>query len=504
MDMPVTKNTVVIVGAGFAGIGMGIQLKKMGIHDFVIIEAEDGPGGTWRVNTYPGAACDVQSHLYSFSFEPYPKWSRMFGLQDEILRYQEHCCEKYELYPHCIFDTKVNYARYDENNGTWNVKTDQGHEFETQFLISGTGGLSIPSYPDIKGLDTFGGDKFHSARWNHKVDLKGKRVAVIGSGASAIQIVPAIADEVAHLDYYQRTPSWVLPKPDREITEIEQNIFSKFPFVQQMYRSAIYGMMESRALGFVVSPKIMTVAKLMGIQHVKKYIKDPELQKKMIPDYEMGCKRILMSNDYYQAVARDYVDVVCESISKVDEKGIYTADGQYRKVDVIVFCTGFYASEDILQYDVIGKAGKKLNDEWSDGPEGYLGTTISGFPNMFTIVGPNTGLGHNSMIFMIESQVRYISEAIEYMRKNKVQTIDVKLDVQKVYNEKLQSRLQNTIWKSGCKSWYMTKSGKNTTLWPGFTFEYRARTYFFQPKDYEVIKRSETQNVKSKEAEFAH
>lgn len=501
--MPNKKYTAIIVGAGFAGIGMGIRLKEMGIEDFVIIEGEDGPGGTWRVNTYPGAACDVQSHLYSFSFEPYPKWSRMFGLQDEILRYQEHCCEKYGLYPHCIFNTLVNFAQYNEANATWTVKTNQGQEFEANYLISGTGGLSIPAYPEIKGLETFGGPKFHSARWDHKVDLKGKRVAVIGSGASAIQIVPAIIDEVAHLDYYQRTPSWVLPKPDREITEIEQSIFSKFPSVQQMYRSVIYGMMESRALGFVVSPKIMTVAKQMGIQHVKKYIKDPELQKKMIPQYEMGCKRILMSNDYYQAVARDYVDVVTDSISQVDKKGIYTADGKYREVDVIVFCTGFYASEDILQYDVVGKNERLLNEEWSDGPEGYLGTTISGYPNMFTIVGPNTGLGHNSMIYMIESQVRYISEAIQYMNKNKVKAIDVKPDVQKSYNEKIQKRLQNTIWKSGCKSWYMTKSGKNTTLWPGFTFEYRARTYFFQPNDYELQKNINSVNVQEKESVMA-
>lgn len=498
--MPIKKYTAIIVGAGFAGIGMGIRLKEMGIDDFVIIEGEDGPGGTWRVNTYPGAACDVQSHLYSFSFEPYPKWSRMFGLQDEILRYQEHCCEKYGLYPHCIFETKVNGAQYLEKENQWRVSTDKGDTFEAQFLISGTGGLSIPAYPEFEGLKSFSGSMFHSARWDHKVDLKGKRVAVIGSGASAIQIVPAIVDEVAHLDYYQRTPSWVLPKPDREISEIEQSIFSKFPTVQQLYRSVIYGMMESRALGFVVSPKIMTLAKQMGIQHIKKYIKDPALQKKMIPDYEMGCKRILMSNDYYQAVARDYVDVVSDSIVQVDEKGIYTADGNYREVDVIVFCTGFYASEDILQYDVVGKNGKLLNEEWSDGPEGYLGTTIAGYPNMFTIVGPNTGLGHNSMIYMIESQVRYISEAIQYMNKNKVEAIDVKPEVQRSYNEKIQKRLQNTIWKSGCKSWYMTKSGKNTTLWPGFTFEFRAKTYFFQPKDYVLVKTSQKVNAKVEES----
>lgn len=497
--MHTTRNTAVIIGAGFAGIGMGIQLKKMGIHDFVIIEGEDGPGGTWRVNTYPGAACDVQSHLYSFSFEPYPKWSRMFGLQEEILRYQEHCCEKYGLYSHCIFDTFVNEATYQEESGTWLVKTSQGQKFETQFLISGSGGLSKPAYPSIQGLENFKGAKFHSARWNHKIDLKGKRVAVIGSGASAIQIVPAIIEEVAHLDYYQRTPSWVLPKPDREISDLEQSLFEKIPFMQQLLRGAIYAMMESRGLGFVVSPKIMTLAKRMGIGHIHKYIKDPELRRKMTPAYEMGCKRILMSNDYYQAVARDYVDVVSETIASIDENGITTSDGQYRNADVIVFCTGFYASEDILQYEVLGKGGHDLKDVWVDGPEAYLGTTISGFPNMFTIVGPNTGLGHNSMIYMIESQIHYIGEAIKFMQKENVQAIDVHPAVQAKYNAEIQARLKKTIWTSDCKSWYLTKSGKNTTLWPGFTFEFRARTSNFYGKDYEKIKVSDVISVAKQE-----
>lgn len=499
--MKSTKTTAVIIGAGFAGICMGIHLKKIGIEDFVIIEGEDGPGGTWRVNTYPGAACDVHSHLYSFSFEPYPKWSRMFGLQDEILRYQENCCEKYELYPHCIFNTFVNEAHYQDNKGTWIVKTSEGQIFESQFLISGSGGLSKPAYPNIKGLDTFKGAKFHSARWDHKVDLKGKKVAVIGSGASAIQIVPAIVDEVKHLDYYQRTPSWVLPKPDREISEIEQSIFKSIPSIQQLYRGAIYAAMESRALAFVVSPKLLSFAKQLGISHVKKYIKDPVLQEKMIPKYEMGCKRILMSNEYYPAVARDYVEVVSDSIASVDENGIYTNDGQFRPVDVIVYCTGFFASEDILQMEVFGKNNVDIKDAWKDGPEAYLGTTVKGYPNLFIIVGPNTGLGHNSMIYMIESQVNYIVEAIKYMNKSNVQVIDVKPEVQDKYNVEIQKKLKKTIWNSGCQSWYMTKDGKNTTLWPGFTFEFRAKTKNFNPRDYDLLKMEEVFSRKMETAE---
>ncbi|MCO5248063.1 MAG: NAD(P)/FAD-dependent oxidoreductase [Chitinophagales bacterium] len=487
--MQVIKKKVVIVGVGFAGIGMGIHLKKNGIDDFVMVEAEDGPGGTWRVNTYPGAACDVQSHLYSFSFEPYPNWSRMFGLQEEILQYQEDCCEKYGLYPHCTFDTRVTHALYNDDKGTWTVQTDTGKIYEAQFLVSGTGGLSKPAFPAIKGREKFKGDSFHSAQWNHTVSLKGKRVAIIGSGASAIQIVPSIVDEVAHLDYYQRTPSWVLPKPDRAIANIEKSVFKALPATQQMMRGGIYALMESRGLGFVVSPKIMSVAKMVGIMHINRYIKNPSLRGKVTPDYEMGCKRILMSNDYYQAVAKENVEVITDPIDSIDENGITTVDGLQRNVDVIVYCTGFHASEDVLQYDLKGKNGLDLNDLWVENdPEAYLGTTVSGFPNLFIMVGPNTGLGHNSMIYMIESQINYIIKAIHYMDRKSVQTIDVKPAVQEKYNKEIQARLDKTIWSSGCQSWYLNKNGKNTTLWPGFTFEYRVRTRLFDPNKYEKHK----------------
>lgn len=482
------KYTTIIIGAGFSGIGMGIQLKRIGIDNFLIMDSEDGPGGTWKVNNYPGAACDVQSHLYSFSFEPNPNWSKMFGLQEEILKYQEHCCEKFDLYPHCKFNTFVKEAIFNEDTYTWVLTTQKGEQFEAQFLVSASGGLSNPSYPNIQGLENFQGATFHSAKWNHQVDLKGKRVAIIGSGASAIQIVPSIVDEVAHLDYYQRTPSWVLPKPDRYISSTEQYVFEKLPFTQTLYRSAIYASLESRAVGFVISPKLMTVAKQLGIRHIHKYIKDEKLREKMTPKYEMGCKRILMSNDYYQAVARDYVDVISDGIVSVDEHGIQTNDGKYRPVDVIIFCTGFHASENILQYEVYGKDGQGLNQSWSDGPAAYLGTTVPDFPNLFILMGPNTGLGHNSMIYMIESQINYIIESMKYIKRKKVHAIEVRKDVYDRYNEAIQKRLQNTIWKSGCQSWYLTKSGKNTTLWPGFTFEFRARTKFFNPGDYEQIK----------------
>ena len=494
------KKTAVVIGAGFSGIGMGIHLKKNGIEDFVILASEDGPGGTWKVNTYPGAQCDVQSHMYSFSFEPYPYWSRMFGLQDEILRYQEYCCEKYGLYPFFSFNTTATKATYQADTGTWLVETDQGQTYECQFLISGSGGLSIPAYPDIKGLHTFKGAKFHSSRWDHSVDLEGKRVAVIGSGASAIQIVPAIIDEIAHLDYYQRSPSWVLPKPDREITALEQNIFKLFPFAQQMYRAVLYAILESRAIGYVVAPQILDLAQQVGVMHVKKYIKDTELRKKMIPNYRMGSKRVLLSNDYYPAVANPKTEVISDKIVSIDKTGIKTEDGKHREVDVIVFCTGFHATDGVIRYDIIGEGGRNLAEEWKPGPEAYLGITASGYPNLFLIMGPNTGLGHNSMIYMIESQINYIIKSIKYMRKAKIQTIDVKPEIQKAFNKKIQKRLEKTVWTPKVRSWYFTKEGKNTTLWPGFTFEYRAKTSVFKPEDYLTVKVAQIKSRAPKEA----
>jgi cation diffusion facilitator CzcD-associated flavoprotein CzcO len=481
------KYSVIIVGAGFAGICMGVHLKKEGIHDFLIIEGEDGPGGTWRVNTYPGAACDVQSHLYSFSFEPYPEWSRMFGLQEEILRYQEHCFEKYGLYPHAIFNTRVASAAFDERKACWKVETSDGKAYMADFLVSGTGGLSKPSYPEIPGLESFKGVKFHSARWDHSVSLKGKRVALIGSGASAIQIVPAIVDEVAHLDYYQRTPSWVLPKPDREMTGLEKIMFKMLPITQQILRGSIYAALEARAVGFVVSPVIMKVAEQVAKSYVKKHVEDPALQEKVIPKYAMGCKRILMSNEYYPALVKDNVEVITDSISSVCPTGIVTNEGKLREVDIMVFCTGFHAAENTLQYDIFGLNGISLADQWADGAEAYLGTTVKHFPNYFTIIGPNTGLGHNSMIYIIESQVHYIMEALKYADKHKVKYFSVRPEVQDIYNKEIHARLKKSIWNAGCQSWYLTKDGKNTTLWPGFTFEYRARTKQFNPSDYTII-----------------
>ncbi len=478
------RTPIVIVGTGFAGLGMGIRLKQAGIHDFTILERADEVGGTWRENHYPGAACDIESHLYSFSFEPNPRWTRQFAPQKEILDYLIHCADKYQLRPHIRFGSTVASARFDEKESCWEVRLSDGKTLTCQFLITACGGLSKPATPEILGLDSFRGKMFHSARWDHSYSLSGKRVAVIGTGASAIQIVPSIAPQVAKLAVFQRTPPWIMPKRDHAITEVQQHRFARHPAVQRAARSLIYLAHELLALGFVIEPKILEMISRLVRKFLQKSIPDPELREKLTPHYAMGCKRILISNDYYPALRRDNVELVTSPIDRITETGIRTQDGQQRELDAIVLATGFEAADIVCPFPLQGRQGRELSDLWKDGAEAYLGTTIAGFPNAFMIVGPNTGLGHNSMIYMIESQIAYILSALEQVRKAGFSAVEVRADVQARYNQEIQRRLAGTVWSSGCVSWYQTKNGKNTTLWPGFTFEYRYRTRRFSARDY--------------------
>ena len=477
---------VVIVGTGFAGLGMAIRLKQAGIHDFTLLEQADGVGGVWRDNHYPGVACDVESHLYSFSFEPNPKWSRQFAPREEILAYLNHCADKYGIRPHIRFSTAVKRATFDEKTGVWSVETSAGDTIRARVVVSGSGhALSKPVMPDIKGLASFQGKTMHSARWDDAYPLEGKRVAVIGTGASAIQIVPSIAPKVAHLDLYQRTPAWILPKPDRAITPREQARFARAPWTQMLARSAIYWKREALALGFVVEPRILKLAEKLALRYLQRSVRDPVLREKLTPRYPMGCKRVLPTNDFYPALGRANVDVVTDGIAEVRAHSIVTRDGTEREVDAIVCATGFEAAEAAAPFEVRGRGGIDLNEAWTNGIEAYLGTAVNGFPNMFLIIGPNTGLGHSSMVFMIESQIAYIVDAIKTMRKKKLASIEVHADTQSKYNVRLQERLAHTVWAADCESWYKTKSGKNTTLWPGFTFEFRWRTRKFDAEAYE-------------------
>lgn len=481
------RHHVVIVGTGFAGLGMAIRLKQAGLDDFTLLEQSDRVGGTWRDNHYPGAACDVESHLYSFSFAPYPKWSRMFAPQREILEYLEHCVDEYELGPHIRFGARVIRAELDEASGSWSVETSDGRVFEARALVAGCGGLSRPASPDIPGLESFRGAMFHSARWDHACELDGKRVAVIGTGASAIQIVPAIAPRVGELAVFQRTPPWILPKPDREIPAEEQERFSRFPLLQRLARYRLYWSHELFALGFVVDPRIMKLGERMARRYLRESVGEPSLVEKLVPSYTLGCKRVLLTNDYYPALTRHNVELVTEGIADVVPEGIRTKDGRVRAFDAVVLATGFQAAEAVAPFEIRGRNGLDLGERWEQGAEAYLGTTISGFPNLFLIVGPNTGLGHSSMVFMIEAQIRYILGGLKLMRKRELRLLDVRPEAQARYNQELHARLERTVWSSGCTSWYRTRTGKNTTLWPGFTFEFWRRLLRFDAESYELV-----------------
>lgn len=477
---------IAILGSGFSGLGMAIRLKQKGEQDFLIFEKEAGVGGTWRVNHYPGCACDVQSHLYSFSFAPNPNWTRMFAPQPEIKRYLEGCWENFRLQDKTLLNTTVTQLQWDERAELWRIQDAAGNHYSAQFVVSGMGALSIPSIPKLKGLEKFKGKVFHSQQWDHDYDLKGKRVAVIGTGASAIQFVPELQKEVARLDLYQRTAPWIMPKPDRLIKESERERFKRFPLLQKLWRGGIYTVLESRVLGFAWAPKVMKLASLVAKWHIGRSIKDPVLRAKVTPDYIMGCKRVLISNNYYPALAQANVDVITDGISEIRAGSILASDGSERKVDAIIFGTGFTPTDPIPRGAIHGRNGIDLVDSWPHGPEAYKGTMTAGFPNLFFLMGPNTGLGHNSMVYMIESQIQYILGALDLLNERNLDSLEPKREAQDAFNGKLHSSLGHSVWNAGgCNSWYLHPvSGRNTSLWPSFTWRFRMLTKHFDPAAY--------------------
>jgi cyclohexanone monooxygenase len=494
MTQTVTRNEqatdmqILIIGSGFAGICMAIRLKQAGIHSFTILERAGEIGGTWRDNTYPGCACDVQSHVYSFSFEPNPAWTRMFAEQPEINAYLNHCATKYGILPHVRCNENVVRAEYDDRSCTWTVHTSAGHTYRARVLVSGMGGLSNPAYPQIPGLDQFEGRSFHSATWDHDYDLRGKRVAVIGTGASAIQFVPQIAPKVGKLHLFQRSAPWIVSKPDRRVTRLEKALFQRFPFTQGLMRQALYWRLESRAFAFVVRPELMQQAERMARNHLENQVRDPELLRKVTPDYQIGCKRILLSDDYYPALARPNVEVVTTPIAEVRAHGVVDREGREREVDAIIFGTGFKTQQFVERGAFFGAGGTDIVDAWQGGMEAYKGATVSGFPNLFFICGPSTGLGHNSIIYMIEAAVSYVLDAIVTMQRRGWAAVDVRPDAQAAFNRDLQAKLGTAIWQKGCKSWYLDENGRNTTLWPDFTFRFKKLTRTFDPDAYRPVR----------------
>jgi cation diffusion facilitator CzcD-associated flavoprotein CzcO len=472
----VDTQDVLVVGTGFGGLGMGIRLQAAGIESFTLFERAHDVGGTWRDNHYPGCACDIPSHLYSFSFEPMPTWARTYGEQWQILEYLRHCADRYGLRSRIRFDTEVVGARWDDALGLWEVQTRRGDTVRTRVLVSACGFLSRPSLPEIRGRESFAGVSFHSSHWDHDFDLHGKTVAVIGTGASAIQFVPQIAPKVDRLFLFQRTPPWVLPKADRPTTARTRRLFARAPALQKLARWGQYLQHELRGVPFVVDKRLFAIGRRLGLAHLEAQIPDPELRARLTPSYTMGCKRVLLSNDYYPSLLRDNVELVTDEIECIEPRGVVTRDGKRHDVDAIIYGTGFVAAESPAPFPIHGRAGKNLTDEWRDGPYAHLGTVVSGFPNLFMIVGPNTGLGHNSMVLMIESHIAYILDAIQTMRRLDLRSLDVKPDTMAAFNERIHARLDRAVWADGCRPWYLTRTGKNTTLWPGFTFEFRYRT----------------------------
>jgi cation diffusion facilitator CzcD-associated flavoprotein CzcO len=474
---------VVIVGSGFSGIGMAIRLRQEGEHDFVLLERAGELGGTWRDNTYPGCRCDVPSHLYSFSFAPNPEWSSTFSPQAEILDYLRDCAERYGVIPHVRFDHELESAAWDEDEQLWRLDTSRG-ELTAQVLVAGQGALSEPRLPDLPGLERFEGASFHSAQWDHEHELDGERVAVIGTGASAIQFVPEIQPRVGKLHVFQRTAPWVVPRPDRPLTRFERAVYRRLPQAQLAMRAGIYVARESLLLGF----RHRAVGKLIeriALKHLRRQVPDPELRARLTPRYAIGCKRILPTDGWYPALVKPNVEVVTEGIREIRARSIVTADGVEREVDTILFGTGFHVTDIPIAGAICGRDGRTLAELWNGSPEAYKGTSVAGYPNLFFLVGPNTGLGHTSIVFMIESQINYVLDALRAMRHRGARTVEVRPSPQSAYNAEVQRMTRGTVWVAGgCSSYYIDRNGRNSTLWPSFTWPYRQRTRRFDEAAY--------------------
>jgi cation diffusion facilitator CzcD-associated flavoprotein CzcO len=488
---PPVHTRALIIGTGFSGLGMAIALQRQGV-DFVILEKADEIGGTWRDNSYPGCACDVPSHLYSFSFEPKATWSKLFSPQPEILDYLKNVTDKYGLRRYIRFDSLVERAHWDDSEHRWHVFTDSGQEYVVQFLISGAGALHIPRLPDIEGMDEFRGAAFHSAQWDHSVDLTGKRVAVIGTGASAIQIVPELVRDdagVAEVQLYQRTPPWVVPRPNGPLPAELRRAFVKVPGLRLAVRSAIYWWLEVLGYAMTQRPSLLRVVELVGRWNIRRNVPDKDLRRKLKPRYRAGCKRILYAGNYYQSVANPKTTLITEPIVRITPDSIVTSDGVEHPVDVIVYATGFHVTDSYTYVDVKGPRGEDLVDRWNrEGVVAHRGVAVADMPNLFFLLGPNTGLGHTSVVFMIESQIRYVAAAIAACDRLDAQALAPTRAAQDQFNDMLQHKLAGSVWNTGgCSSWYLDEHGVNRTLWSGMTWQYWQATRSLKPAEYQFF-----------------
>ncbi|MEA2362162.1 MAG: hypothetical protein QOD71_1307 [Thermoleophilaceae bacterium] len=478
-----THHRTAIVGTGFSGIGMAIKLLREGERDFVVLERADDIGGTWRDNTYPGCRCDVPSHLYSFSFAPNPNWSSTFSPQPEILEYLRDVAARFGVLPHVRFGTEMHSAEWDEAEARWRLDTSGG-PITADVLIAAQGPLSDPLIPELPGLDSFEGASFHSAEWDHEHRFEGERVAVIGTGASAIQFVPKIQPLVGRMHVFQRTPPWVLPHPNRAMRGWEHKLYSRLPAAQLAMRAGIYWARETFVLQFR-NRRMRKLATRMALRQLEQQVPDPGLRAKLTPRYELGCKRVLPTDEWYPALMQPNVEVVTDGIREVRPRSIVAADGTEREVDTIVFGTGFHVTDIPIAQRMRGRDGRTLAETWDGSPSAYKGAAVAGFPNLFFLVGPNTGLGHNSIVFMIESQINYVAGALRTMRRRGARIVDVRPEAQAAYNAELDEMTEGTVWVSGgCSSYYIDRNGRNSTIWPTFTWPFRQRTREFDEGAY--------------------
>ncbi len=476
---------VAIIGAGAGGLGLAIKLAASGRRDFVLFEASDGIGGTWRSNTYPGAACDVPSHLYSYSFALKADWSKTYAQQPEILRYFEDCADRFGIRPHLRPNTRIASARWDEGLRRWRLTDAEGKAYESDVLVSAVGTFATPSTPDIAGLDSFGGPSFHSARWEHEHELAGKRVAVIGTGASAAQIIPEVAKAAVQVDVYQRTPQWILPRSDKPFSEDEKRRFARSRRTARRHRDELYWAFEN-TIAFRNDDGVADGLKAIALSHIDHRITDEKLKSKLTPDYPFGCKRTLICSDFYKAVMQDNVELITEPIDHVTPTGIVTGDGGERPADIIVLATGFKATEYLAELEVVGREGRKLHDDWAEVAHAYLGLTVSGYPNFFMLYGPNTNQGGNSIIIILEAQAAYVVSALRAMRWRRARAVDVRRDVMERYNRELAQALAGTVW-DGCQSYFRNANGRIATQLPQTSRWYANRTKHFRMKEYERV-----------------
>ncbi|ATB27095.1 flavin-containing monooxygenase [Melittangium boletus] len=474
---------VVIVGSGFGGLGAAIRLKQRGVDDFLILERADSVGGVWRDNSYPGCACDVQSHLFSFSFAPNPRWTHDYSPQAEIWEYLRDCASRFGLTPHLRFGHELLEAEWNDARRRWQLKTSKG-AFTADVLVSAMGGLSEPSVPPLPGLDTFEGKVMHSARWDHSHALAGRRVAVVGTGASAIQFVPRIQPEVARLSLFQRTPPWILPRGNRAISARARRLFQRVPAAQWLARAGLFAKHESLLLAFR-HPSIMRWVRRHSLRHLERSVPDPLLRARLTPDYQIGCKRVLVSDDYLPSLTQPNVELITDAIQEIRARSILTRAGSEHEVDTIILGTGFVVADHPSSRRIRGRDGRSLAEVFAGSPKAHLGVTVSGFPNLFMLLGPNTSLGHTSVVLMIEAQVEHLLNALDFMRAGGVAAVEPSPEAQASFVAAVDERTLGSVWnQGGCTSWYLDDTGRNSALWPGFTFTYRRRVERFDPGEY--------------------